>query len=103
MSPMSNFDAGSALDALAEQQQQLARLEAELAEEKHSVRSADGRIEVTVNGLGALSDLVIAPGSLRIVPADQLGAQIVATIHAARAAAGERAQERLISVLPNFA
>jgi DNA-binding protein YbaB len=56
--------------------------------------SAPGNvITATVNGVGDLLELVIAPGSLRRVHADKLGSFIRKTVNSARAETARRQAE----------
>ncbi|MBF6172120.1 YbaB/EbfC family nucleoid-associated protein [Nocardia blacklockiae] len=86
------------LDLLAEQQSRVAEVRQQIEAARHSAKSADGSVEVTVDSSGVLVEVQIADAALRGT-AEQLGRSVA---EAGRAAA-RQAQEQTRQLLAPFA
>lgn len=72
-----------------------------MAELTATARDADGRISVTVDERGRLTSVQLDPAAARSLPADELGALIVAASRAAAAQIDARREALLAPVLPD--
>lgn len=67
----------------------------ELAAQEFTGQDEDGRVRVTVDGLGAVRAVRVDPAQLRKIMDDELGRSVVEAVRAARSASEEGAREVL--------